>query len=113
MDKSFKNICVEISDRYEIKFLEIGIDVDHIHFLIQSVPTISITKIVTTIKSITAREFFNNIQKLRKHYGGNLWTSGFYANTVGQYGSRAMIEKYVKNQGREYTKFHQEQLTLL
>jgi len=33
-----KNICIEISKRYEINFLEIGTDMNHLHFLIQSVP---------------------------------------------------------------------------
>ena len=58
VDNRIKDICLEISKRYEIYFLEVGTDNDHIHFLIQSVPTISITKIVTLIKSITAKEVF-------------------------------------------------------
>ena len=59
VDKTLKTICLEISDRYEINFIEIGNDLDHVHFLVQSVPMLSITKIVTIIKSITAREIFN------------------------------------------------------
>jgi REP element-mobilizing transposase RayT len=42
-----------------VKFLEIGTDKDHVHFLVQSVPTYSVTKIISTIKSITAREIMN------------------------------------------------------
>lgn len=38
--------------------LEIGKDKDHVHFLVQSVPTYSVTKIIRTIKSVTAREIF-------------------------------------------------------
>ena len=40
-----KQICMEIEKRYEIHFLEIGSDKDHVHFLIQSVPSYSPTKI--------------------------------------------------------------------
>jgi len=47
VDRTITEICVEIEKRYEIKFLEIGTDEDHIHFLVQSVPTYSITKLVT------------------------------------------------------------------
>ncbi|MDR3626527.1 MAG: IS200/IS605 family transposase, partial [Ignavibacteriaceae bacterium] len=54
VDNSLKGICLEISKRYQIYFLEIGTDKDHVHFLLQSVPTYSPTKIVTTIKSLTA-----------------------------------------------------------
>ena len=49
--------------RYQINFLEIGTDEDHAHFLVQSVPTYSITKIVTTVKSITARGVFRECPK--------------------------------------------------
>jgi len=49
-----KTVCKEISKRYEIIFLEIGSESDHIHFLIQTVPTYSPTKIVTKTKSILA-----------------------------------------------------------
>ena len=52
-DLSLKEICLEISKRYEIYFLEIGYDNDHVHFLVQSVPTYSVTKIVRTINPTT------------------------------------------------------------
>jgi REP element-mobilizing transposase RayT len=41
VDEQIKIICIEISKRYEINFLEIGVDKDHVHFLIQSVPKYS------------------------------------------------------------------------
>ena len=43
-----------------------------------------------------------------------LWTSGYYANTVGQYGNKDVIRKYIENQGKEveYKKIHGEQLKL-
>jgi putative transposase len=43
VDKSLKEVCLEISKRYEIEFIEIGTDKDHVHFLIQSVPALSPT----------------------------------------------------------------------
>ncbi|WP_282435337.1 IS200/IS605 family transposase [Pseudoalteromonas arctica] len=64
VDRAITEICVEIEKRYEIKFLEIGTDEDHIHFLVQSVPTYSITKLVTMIKSLTAREIFKKVPSL-------------------------------------------------
>ena len=58
VDIELKRICLEISDRFEINFLEIGTDKDHVHFLVQSVLAYSPKKVVQTIKSITAREMF-------------------------------------------------------
>jgi REP element-mobilizing transposase RayT len=108
-----KEICLEIGERYEIQFVEIGTDEDHVHFLVQSVPTMAVSKVVQTIKSITAREVFKNYPEVKKQlWGGNFWTSGFYANTVGQYGNKEVIKKYVENQGRTYKQKHSEQLIL-
>ena len=113
IDKKLKEVCIEISDRYEINFVEIGNDIDHVHFLIQSVPVLSISKIVTIIKSITAREIFKEFPKLKKEmWGSNLWTSGYYANTVGMYASKETIIRYIQNQGKdkkEYKKLYQGQ----
>ena len=115
VDKTLKEVCIEISDCYEIHFVEIGNDEDHVHFLIQSVPTLSVTRIVTIIKSITAREIFAKHKDVKKVlWGGNLWTSGYYVNTVGQYGNAEVIQKYIQDQGKdvEYTKLHEDQLKL-
>ena len=114
VDRTLKEVCLEISDRYEIHFVEIGNDEDHVHFLVQSVPMLSVTKIVTIIKSITAREIFARHREVKKIlWGGNLWTSGFYANTVGMYSNQEVIRKYIRNQGKkesEYEKIHEGQL---
>ena len=111
IDKTLKEVCLEIADRYEINFIEIGNDEDHVHFLVQSVPAISITDIVTIIKSITAREIFKKYKKVKKKlWGGSLWSSGYYANTVGQYANEDMIINYVKNQGKKYNQLHKGQL---
>ncbi len=66
VDEVLKQTCVEIEKRYQVKFLEIGTDRDHVHFLVQSVPTYSVMKLVRMIKSITAREVFRRCPKVKK-----------------------------------------------
>jgi len=63
IDEELKNICLEISARHEINFLEIGTDRDHVHFLVQAAPSYSPKKIARIIKSITARELFKKFPK--------------------------------------------------
>ena len=41
VDLVLKEVCLDIAMRYDITFLEIGTDHDHVHFLLQSVPTYS------------------------------------------------------------------------
>jgi len=66
VDEVLKEICLEIENRYQVKFLEIGTDKDHVHFLVQSVPTYSVTKIVMLVKSLTAREIFSRCPHVKK-----------------------------------------------
>ena len=115
VSKTLQEICISISSRYEIHFVEIGYDEDHVHFLTQSVPMISPKKIVNTVKSLTAREIFRLHPEVKRFlWGGKFWTSGYYINTVGQYANEEVIKKYLKNQGRtaEYKKIHTSQLEL-
>ena len=110
---TLKEVCIGISERYEIHFVEIGIDEDHVHFLVQSVPIVSVEEIVRTIKSITAKKIFERHPEVKeKLWGGNFWTSGYYVNTVGQYGNEEIIRKYVQKQGKTYKQIHYEQMTL-
>ena len=102
VDITLKDICLEISKRYQIYFLEIGTDDDHVHFLVQSVPTYSPTKIVTIIKSITAKEILSkNPEVKKKLWGGEFWTDGYFINTVSKHGNEDVISKYVREQGVE------------
>ncbi len=110
IDTELRNVCLEIEQRFEIKFLEIGTDGDHVHFLVQSVPMYSVKKIVQIIKSLTAREIFRRCPEVkRKLWGGEFWSDGYFASTVGKHGDEAMIGKYVKGQGGEYQKLHSDQ----
>lgn len=112
---TLRDVCLEISQRYEIHFLEIGCDEDHVHFLIQSVPMLSPKKIVNTVKSLTAREIFRLHPEVKRFlWGGKFWTSGYYINTVGQYANEEVIKKYVQGQGKDqqYQKIHKSQLKL-
>ena len=113
VEVTLKKICEGISARYEINFVEIGSDADHVHFLVQSVPTYSPKKVVQTIKSITAIQIFELHPEVKKKlWGGKFWTSGYYINTVGQYANADVIKSYVQNQGKEYKQIHRGQLEL-
>jgi REP element-mobilizing transposase RayT len=97
VDLALKKVCLEISDRYEIVFLEIGTEEDHVHFLVQSLTMYSPKKIVQTIKSITARETFKRRPEVKeKLRGGDFWSDGYYVNSVGQHGNEKVIQAYVK-----------------
>ena len=115
VDEELRNVCLGIEKRYQMLFLEIGTDKEHAHFLIQSVPTYSITRIVKIIKSITAREIFSRCPQVKKQlWGGEFWSDGYYAGTVGKQGNEQTVSKYIKEQSREqeYKQLYKKPLQL-
>jgi len=102
VDQVVREMALEIERRYEIEFLEIGTDEDHVHFLVQSVPTYSPTKIITLIKSLVAREVFKRCPHVKKKlWGGEFWSDGYFVSTVGPQGNEYTIANYVRDQGKE------------
>ena len=115
VDELMKEVCLEIEKRWEMTFLEIGLDGDHAHFLIQAVPSYSPSSVVQKVKSVTAREVFKRTPEVRRElWGGEFWGKGYFINTVGQHGSEKVIAAYVKGQGGEsnYQVLHKAQLDL-
>ncbi len=114
VDLVVRDVCLEIEKRYEVKFLEIGIDRDHVHFLVQSVPTYSVTKVVRLLKSLTAREVFRRCPHVKKQlWGGEFWSDGYFVSTVGRHGCESTIAKYVESQGQGYEKIHEDNQMVL
>ena len=98
IEEELKEIC-----------LEIGTDKDQVHFLVQSVMKYSVTQIVTKIKSIKAREIFKRSREVKKVlWGGEFWTDGYFVNTVSKHGNEQIIERYIKEQGKEYKSLHKD-----
>jgi putative transposase len=111
VDEVVRDVCLEIAQRYELSFLEIGTDRNHMHFLIQSVPTYSPTKIVQTVKSLTARQVFARAPEVKKQlWGGEFWGDGYFVTTVGQHGNEHVIARYIRKQGKEqgYKQLHKQ-----
>lgn len=69
--------------------------------------------IVQTLKSITARMILKTHPEVKeKLWGGQFWTKGYYVNTVGKSANEAVIQRYVKEQGRTYQQIHHDHPTL-
>ena len=91
-----------IEERYDLNIEQFGDDKDHIHLLVSFHPKYSIGQVVRIFKSITAKQLFLLHPALKRDlWGGEFWADGYYASTVGTGGNWAVVEKYVKNQGKE------------
>ena len=100
--RAFKEICSGIEERYNLKFETLGFDEDHVHAMVQSVPSYSPSKIFQIVKSITAIKLFEQHSDLKKElWGGEFWSDGGFVGTVGEGINADIIRKYIQNQGRK------------
>ena len=104
-----KEVCIEVEKRYQMKFLEIVTDTDHVYFLVQSIPTYSASRIASIIKSVTAREIFKRCPQVKKQlWGDEFWTDGYFSSTVDKQGNENTIANYVKQQGNSYNRLYED-----
>ena len=76
-------------------------DKDHIHYLIETEPTMSVSKIVNLMKSYTTFHIWKTYSKyLSKHFWEErtFWTDGYFVCSVGNV-SEKTFRKYIENQG--------------
>ena len=84
-----------------IRFIEVGTDKDHVHYLLQSTPDHSPAEIVRLIKSVTSKRVFAEHPEVKKMlWCGEFWSDGYFVSSVGKFTSENVIREYMKNQGK-------------
>ena len=106
LNKKIEKIVIstmsEFKERYDMEVSEIGFDQNHIHILCRFLPKYSGGQVIKIIKSITAKQIFNECPEVKTElWGGEFWTDGYYISTISRRGSKKIIENYIRNQGRE------------
>jgi putative transposase len=91
-----------IKERYAIAISEIGFDQNHVHILCRFLPKYSGGQVIKIMKSISAKGIFREVPEIKEElWGGEFWTDGYYIATISGKGNKEVIEKYIRNQGRE------------
>ena len=98
---AIKEISRELEQRYDLEIEQVGCDADHIHIRASFHSKYAIGDFVRLYKSIIAKQLFLKFPELKQDlWGGEFWTDGYYAATVGERRNRSVVERYVKNQGK-------------
>ena len=104
-----KNLSYEICNKQNIKLKHLETDEDHIHYVIEAQPSISISKIVNLIKSYTT---YHILRKYPNYLSKYFWkekifyTDGYFVSSIGNV-SEDNLKKYIENQdygGIKYVK---------
>ena len=101
ISNNIKELSYEICKKHNINIKYIETDKDHIHYMIELEPTISISKVITLIKSYTTYHIWEKHNKyLKKYYfrEKTFWTDGYFVSTIGNV-SENMLKEYIENQG--------------
>ena len=98
-----KQFSYEICQKHKVIIRYMETDKDHIHYMIETEPTMFISKIVNLMKSYTTYHIWKRYPDyLRKHFWKEhtFWTDGYFVCSVENV-SEEMPRKYIENQGQE------------
>ena len=96
-----KQLSYEICNKHNVTIKEMETDKDHIHYLIETEPNISVSQIVNLMKSYITYHIWERHQEfLSKHFWKEhtLWTDGYFVCSVGNVSGK-ILREYIKNQG--------------
>lgn len=98
-----KILLYNIAEENDLNIIEMEVDKDHIHILVQYPPTKSILNVVRLFKQISTYRIWrqnNNHIYLKKQFWNEktFWGDGYFACSIGQV-SKEIIGKYIQNQG--------------
>ena len=101
--EEIKQLFYDIAEEKDLNIIEMEVDKDHIHILVQCSPTKSILEIVRYFKQMSTYRIWrqnNNQTYLKKQFWKEktFWGDGYFACSIGQV-SKETIEKYIQNQG--------------
>ena len=99
--QSFEETARAHGVRTGLKILEIGVNCDHVHMVVQWGPGISLSEIMRLLKGRSARDVLRDFPELkkRKFWGGHMWSPAYHFLTTGTADLKHHLD-YVKNQGK-------------
>jgi putative transposase len=96
-----KEVVEGFKDRYVAEVGELGFDQNHIHLLCRFLPKYSGGQVIRLIKKHHRKEVFKRVPSIKQQlWGHELWTDGYYIATIPGKGNKAVIENYIRKQGR-------------
>lgn len=103
----------EIGEAYDIWIDEMHVADDHVHVFCSFPPRLSISQVVTRLKSLSARMLFREFPELRRHLlGGELWEGGYFVRTVGDSITADIIRRYIQKHAEGAPERDESQLDL-
>jgi putative transposase len=95
-------IIKELLIKWECELIEFGGEADHVHTLLETHPSVDLSKLVNNIKTVTSRRLRSEYSEhLSKFYWGTkpqFWSSSYAIISVGAQAPLSRLIEYVQNQ---------------
>ena len=101
--KNLLTACIRRSaSRHNIKIIELDVQPEHVHCVVEVSFTMSISKTLQLLKGGSSKLFFEFHEKARLRYPrGHLWSRGKFASSVG-FVQLDVVRNYVRNQSEHH-----------
>ena len=92
-----------IAEEYEWEIDAMAVQPDHVHVFMQVGPRYAPAQVMQIMKSITAREVFEQFPQLRKRlWAGKFWGAGYCVRSVGDEVTAEVIRNYIRYQDTDH-----------
>ncbi|WP_276973722.1 IS200/IS605 family transposase [Ferrimicrobium acidiphilum] len=81
MEEIMGSVCSD----FECELVEFNGESNHVHLLVNFPPKVSVSRLVNSLKGVSARRLRQEFPELRQHYwrANKLWSGSYFAGSVG------------------------------
>ena len=99
--EDFKRVCHVLG----ILLMEVNGEEDHVHLLVQYLPTLKLSVLVGRLKGSSSRRLRKDCfpEVTSKLWGGHLWSPSYFATSCGG-APIAIVKQYIESQRRASTR---------
>ncbi|MFD7845325.1 IS200/IS605 family transposase [Nocardia sp. NPDC059764] len=96
-EQVMRGVCTD----FEAELIEFNGEDDHVHLLIEYPPKVPISKLVNSLKGVSARRLHHEFAERvnRHHMNGHLWSPSYLAASYGS-APLSIIKQYIEQQRR-------------
>lgn len=96
-----EEVMAQVCDDFACSLAEFSGEDDHVHLLVEFPPTVALSRLVNSLKGVSARrlrqEFGPHVR--RYLWGGHFWSRSYFVGTCGG-APLEVLTRYIENQQR-------------
>jgi putative transposase len=96
-----EQVMADVCRDFGAELREFNGETDHVHLLVHYPPSVALSKLVNSLKGVSARYLRKeHDQHLRRYlWGGHLWSPSYFAGSCGG-APLQVVKEYIENQKR-------------